>query len=236
MNIARQALTRSVLKSQFNTKWCHFVRATTVTAVNFSSPAAIKIATNYVQPIRNIATTVCKFSKDSAACKMEEHCVVPDVIAKAPQGNISVDYDCGISVKPGMVLTPTQVKDQPCVKWEADDGKFYTLVMTDPDAPSRKDPKFREWHHWLVGNIPGNQVAKGDVLSAYIGSGPPPETGLHRYVFLVYEQKCKLTFDEKPLPDNSGDGRGGFKIAKFAEKYLCFWLFSMFLVIFIILR
>jgi len=27
----------------------------------------------------------------------------------------------------------------------------YTLVMTDPDAPSRNDPKFGEWRHWIVG-------------------------------------------------------------------------------------
>ncbi|KAF8414558.1 hypothetical protein L210DRAFT_3434826, partial [Boletus edulis BED1] len=26
----------------------------------------------------------------------------------------------------------------------------YTLVMTDPDAPSRSDPKMGEWRHWLV--------------------------------------------------------------------------------------
>lgn len=26
----------------------------------------------------------------------------------------------------------------------------YTLVMTDPDAPSRKDPKFGQWRHWVV--------------------------------------------------------------------------------------
>lgn len=30
-----------------------------------------------------------------------------------------------------------------------------------------------EWHHWLVVNIPQNDVAKGEVLSEYVGSGPP---------------------------------------------------------------
>ncbi len=32
----------------------------------------------------------------------------------------------------------------------------------DPDAPSRKEPKFREWHHYLVVNIPGTDVSKGE--------------------------------------------------------------------------
>lgn len=76
-----------------------------------------------------------------------------------------------------------------------------------------------QWHHWLVGNIPGNDVSKGETLSEYVGSGPPEGTGLHRYVFLIYKQNGKLTFDEPRLKNNNGDNRGGFSIAKFAEKY-----------------
>lgn len=74
---------------------------------------------------------------------------------------------------------------------------------TDPDAPSRAKPEFREWHHWLVGNIPGNDVGKGETLSEYVGSGPPQGTGLHRYVFLVYKQNDKINFDEPRLTNRS---------------------------------
>ncbi|KAG7303643.1 hypothetical protein JYU34_012174 [Plutella xylostella] len=147
------------------------------------------------------------------------HEVVPDVIAKAPEASVSVEYPSGAVVSHGNVLTPTQVKDVPTVAWDAAPDAFYTLAMTDPDAPSRKEPKFREWHHWLVGNIPGAAAAAGDTLSAYVGSGPPPGTGLHRYVFLVYKQPGKLSFDEPRLTNTSGDNRGGFSISKFAKKY-----------------
>lgn len=51
------------------------------------------------------------------------------------------------------------------------------ICITDPDAPSRKEHTYREWHHWLVGNIPGNDISKGETLSEYVGSGPPPDTG-----------------------------------------------------------
>ncbi|XP_018566689.1 phosphatidylethanolamine-binding protein homolog F40A3.3 isoform X1 [Anoplophora glabripennis] len=155
----------------------------------------------------------------SAVKSMEQHEVVPDVIDVAPKQLVEVKYPSGVTVNLGNVLTPTQVKDQPNVSWEADNNSFYTLCMTDPDAPSRQQPKFREWHHWLVSNIPGNDVSKGEVLSEYVGSGPPPNTGLHRYVFLVYKQSTKLNFDEKRLTNRSGDNRGCFSIKKFAEKY-----------------
>ncbi|KHJ88864.1 phosphatidylethanolamine-binding protein [Oesophagostomum dentatum] len=51
------------------------------------------------------------------------------------------------------------------------------VFHADPDAPSRKEATYREWHHWLIVNVPENDIAKGDVLSEYIGSGPPKGTG-----------------------------------------------------------
>ncbi|CAG7837088.1 unnamed protein product [Allacma fusca] len=150
--------------------------------------------------------------------EMESNKVVPDVVDTVPKHRIDVKYGSHI-VNLGNTLTPTQVRHIPAVSYHADPNNFYTLVMTDPDAPSRADPKFREWHHWLVVNIPGSDVSKGETLSEYIGSGPPEGTGLHRYVFLVYEQPGKLKFDEKRLTNRSGEHRGKFSIRKFAAKH-----------------
>ena len=44
-------------------------------------------------------------------------------------------------------------------------------------------------------------------------------TGLHRYVWLVYEQKQQLTCDEPILSNRSGDNRGQFKVEAFRKKY-----------------
>ncbi|KAL5285482.1 PEBP1.2 family protein [Megaselia abdita] len=146
--------------------------------------------------------------------------VIPDVIDEGPKDFLTVTYDKIFKADKGVELSPTQVKNQPVVEWEeADPSEYYTLLMTDPDAPSRAEPKFREWHHWLVGNIPGNNVSKGDVLSAYVGAGPPKGTGLHRYVLLVFRQSKKLDFDEPRLTNTSGEGREKFNTRKFIEKY-----------------
>lgn len=45
----------------------------------------------------------------------------------------------------------------------------------------------------------------------------PP--GLHRYVWLVYEQPGTLSCSETVLTNRSGDGRGKFKIQDFRKKY-----------------
>lgn len=125
-------------------------------------PAAVKRHILLPELENSIAKhSIRKYS--SAKLAMEEHCVVPDVISCVPQEVATVCYPSGDSVEQGNVLTPTLVKDQPTITWKADPSALYTLCMTDPDAPSRADPKFREWHHWLVGNIPGCDVSKGDV-------------------------------------------------------------------------
>lgn len=150
----------------------------------------------------------------------KKHCIVPDILTTAPSELLDIQYSSGVSVEPGKELKPTQVKDKPVVKWAAKDNEYYTLAMVDPDAPSRENPKFREWHHWLVGNIFGGDMKKGETLSDYIGSGPPKGTGLHRYVFVVYKQPAKCDFSKVcKLPNNSGDKRGKFSISKFAQQY-----------------
>ena len=74
-------------------------------------------------------------------------------------------------------------------------------MHVDPDAPSRKEPKYREWRHWVVVNIPGGDVSKGEVCAEYVGAGPPKGTGLHRYVILGeghYVQSCSSLVPRHP--------------------------------------
>ncbi|XP_071542839.1 protein D2-like [Panulirus ornatus] len=150
---------------------------------------------------------------------MEEHKVVPDVLEAPPPELLQVRYG-EAEVASGRVLTPTQVVAPPThLAWTVEEEALYTLCMTDPDAPSPLEPKFREVMHWLVVNIPGCDVARGDILTHFVGSGPPKGTGLHRYVYLVYKQPTRLTCDEPVIPNTQADGRKYFSIKNFAAKY-----------------
>ncbi|KAL3280717.1 hypothetical protein HHI36_003953 [Cryptolaemus montrouzieri] len=90
--------------------------------------------------------------------------------------------------------------------------------MSDPDIPNRNAPERTEWPHWLVVNIPGSDMSKGEVLDEYVGAGPPQDSGLHRYVFLLFKQPDKIAFDEVKHSITDGN-RFPFSIQKFAEKY-----------------
>ncbi|EDL19811.1 mCG7941, isoform CRA_d [Mus musculus] len=89
-------------------------------------------------------------------------------VDEPPQHALRVDY-AGVTVDElGKVLTPTQVMNRPSsISWDGlDPGKLYTLVLTDPDAPSRKDPKFRPV---------GEKMGRGYLSS---GHGSPCWTGM----------------------------------------------------------
>ncbi|KAI9151382.1 phosphatidylethanolamine-binding protein [Paramyrothecium foliicola] len=72
----------------------------------------------------------------------------------------------------------------------------YTITLTDPDAPSRSNPKWSEMCHFIATGLalspPGAQGCSELMLSGledvipYKPPGPPPKTGRHRYVFLVF--------------------------------------------------
>nr|XP_056716889.1 phosphatidylethanolamine-binding protein 4 [Euleptes europaea] len=87
----------------------------------------------------------------------------------------------------------TKEWNSPYVRYQkADRNKQYVLIMVDPDAPSRANPKYRYWRHWIVINIGGADLktgrVQGHVLSDYIPPTPPSRSGYHRYQFQIYEQ------------------------------------------------
>ncbi|XP_044750335.1 protein D3-like [Coccinella septempunctata] len=156
------------------------------------------------------------FMSHSGVSIMNQESIVPEVIDVAPQGTISVTYPSGKEVKFGNELTPTEVKDEPTVSWEANSDEYYLLIMTDHDTPE----EVREVKHWLVGNIKGSDLSTGEVFAEYLGSGPPKGTGLHKYIFLVYKQPQKIDFHEPPrVAHNSRANRLKFSVRNFAKEY-----------------
>lgn len=92
---------------------------------------------------------------------MESFKVVPDVFNKIPSQVLQIEYG-DLSVNLGNQLKPSQVTDEPTkISWSADSNKLYTLVFVDPDALSKSFHIFREALHWLVINIPGEDLTKG---------------------------------------------------------------------------
>ncbi|XBI63204.1 hypothetical protein VPH35_043676 [Triticum aestivum] len=112
----------------------------------------------------------------------------------------------------GCELRPSAIADPPRVEVGGPDMRtFYTLVMVDPDAPSPSDPSLREYLHWLVTDIPGTTgVSFGTEVVCY--EGPRPVLGIHRLVFLLFQQLGRQTV-------YAPGWRQNFSTRDFAELY-----------------
>ena len=87
--------------------------------------------------------------------------IVPDVIAKSPNGLLQINYPGVGPVIPGSTLYLDEVQKKPKVKWaNVNKDAYYTLYFVNPDVPSRSFPIEAEWQHWTVHNIPGQSNVK----------------------------------------------------------------------------
>lgn len=107
----------------------------------------------------------------------------------------------------GNTLKPKKLQDAPSIRLTqpgASSGSCtpladttYTVAITDPDAPSREDPKWSEFCHWIATAVPVSRAYTASTCShielsglqevmPYKPPGPPEKTGKHRYVFLVF--------------------------------------------------
>ena len=83
-----------------------------------------------------------------------------DIDVKEPSELLQITYNTLCVSKFGQVLTPSNCKEPPHLYWRNDPNKLYTMVMMDPDAPSRATQTMKNWIHWVVVNIPGSNKFK----------------------------------------------------------------------------
>ncbi|QSS49635.1 carboxypeptidase [Histoplasma capsulatum var. duboisii H88] len=121
--------------------------------------------------------------------------------------------------------------------------KFYSIVLTDPDAKSRKHPIWSEMCHWVVSNIssPGYSSLQGhigrnsdsftgttlsytltaQILKSYLPPSPLICTGYHRYVFVLLEGDAATACNVSAPRERKHWGYGGVRLGvrNWAKEY-----------------
>jgi phosphatidylethanolamine-binding protein (PEBP) family uncharacterized protein len=147
----------------------------------------------------------------------------------------------------GNTLKPKQVQDQPSISLYDETNQdhcpttnmTYVVTLTDPDAPSRDDPKWSEMCHWIAANVSLSQKMYSilpistlntkeeetqgvDEVMEWKPPGPPPKTGKHRYVFLVFAPRNSTTLPlnlSKPKERKHwGTGKEGGGVRQWAKE------------------
>jgi len=179
-----------------------------------------------------VAVTMTSLDPLSAlvsALKREQ--IIPHVIPALfnPSLLFSIVYPSGKEVMLGNEFIVEETLDEPSINFtpmnmppeQADNPGdvgvneiSYTLAMVDPDAPSRAEPVYRSFRHWLVTGLksPRDTASKTSDLVAlnsraattpYRPPGPRPNSGLHRYVFLLFQEP--KSFSGFKVPEGSAE-------------------------------
>ena len=98
--------------------------------------------------------------------------------------------------------------------------------MIDPDAPTPDDPKFAYWRHWVVCSIPSPSATtspedittRGKTLTQYLAPGPKDESGPHRYLFLLFEEKEGETLEKAEVGGEEFVERRSFRAEEIVAK------------------
>ncbi|XP_064890664.1 large ribosomal subunit protein mL38-like [Columba livia] len=143
--------------------------------------------------------------------RVAEHCgVFRDLFRGAtftPWVTLRVEYsqedEHVVPVYYGNMVTPSEASSPPAVSYEADKGSLWTLLLTNPDGHLRDTHS--EYLHWLVTNIPGNDIQSGKEICHYLPPFPAMGTGYHRFIFLLFKQDRRVDFSEdvRPTPCHS---------------------------------
>lgn len=127
----------------------------------------------------------------------------------------------GARVDEGVELTPSHfAHGAPVVSFHTNASSLYTLVLSDPDAPSVADPKHGEWIHWAVCNMPFGDALSGDAFVEFAPLLPGKDAGKHRYVVVLYEQSRGAIAPQLRISRRSGfPPRRSFNSRAFSEEH-----------------
>jgi hypothetical protein len=155
----------------------------------------------------------------------EKYGIYPDHVDQLPETYPYVEWkETDTPLLATGHVAADSTKGMPEIDFRRREGFFYTVAFLDIDFPSRINPSMGQWMQWFVMNVPWNEnpwnPKAGEHVVAYSPIHPGPGTGIHRYVFLVYEH-AKLIEDTMKLTrvaDGKFHDRGYWNIVEFANE------------------
>lgn len=96
----------------------------------------------------------------------------------------------------GNIASASQVRSIPKIRWQCDPSSYYTLLMLNPTPLGQDTDLCSENQLWRVGNIKDCDIDEGETLTEYVPGWTLKNAGLGRIVFVIFEHKFKVYFEE----------------------------------------
>lgn len=88
-------------------------------------------------------------------------------------------------IKNGINIPLSDAQAKPSIHFGHRVDEYFTIIMVDPDAPSRKNPVYKYWLHQLI-------INNNEEIAKFHPPSPPKGSGSHRYIIYLFSQSRKL--------------------------------------------
>ncbi|AEX61157.1 phosphatidylethanolamine-binding protein-like protein [Megavirus courdo11] len=106
----------------------------------------------------------------------------------------------------GEIIPLKYTQELPKINFTKHNSDKYTIIMVDPDAPSRKNPIYKYFLHWLI-------INNNEIIMDFTPPAPPKNSGPHRYFIFVLKQNKLL--NSSSIKINNKMKREKFNLAEF---------------------
>jgi phosphatidylethanolamine-binding protein len=100
-----------------------------------------------------------------------------------------------IVIQNGMFIPFGKSQSKPKINFDRYPNDKYTIVMVDPDAPSRNNPIYKYWLHLLI-------INNNEKIISHEPPSPPIGSGKHRYIFFLLKQPGTLDKNKLIITNN----------------------------------
>ncbi len=109
-------------------------------------------------------------------------------------------------INDGEIIPLKYTQESPKINFTKNNNEKYTIIMVDPDAPSRKSPIYKYFLHWLI-------INNNEIIMDFTPPSPPKNSGPHRYFIFVLKQNKLL--NSSSIKINNKMKREKFNLAEF---------------------
>ena len=134
-----------------------------------------------------------------------------------------------IDANDGSILPAEYSHNIPTIKFKSAHRAIYTLILVNPDFSlnttgaggarlSIVGSSQKHFAHWILCNIPENDLSAGHPICPYMPACPLKESGLQRYFFLLYKQDKIISSKKLEEYEIKFSSRVGINVCEWASK------------------
>ncbi|ANB50226.1 hypothetical protein [Powai lake megavirus] len=109
-------------------------------------------------------------------------------------------------INDGEIIPLKYTQESPKINFIKNNNEKYTIIMVDPDAPSRRNPIYKYFLHWLI-------INNNEIIMDFTPPAPPKNSGPHRYFIFILKQNKLLNLSNIKI--NNKMKREKFNLAEF---------------------